>query len=142
MADTQIERDSLRDLDGVRVVVESPGGALDKDQLQRAVESRLRAAGIKVQNQGDFPVGDPFLRLRVTTTAESNGIVGYNVELEFLQIVFLRRNPALTFNSGQTWKAKGQVGLAPAARLAGKIQQDLAAQVDQFIEAYRSANPK
>ena len=142
MADTQIERDSLRDLDGVRVVVESPGGALDKDQLQRVVESKLRAAGIKVQNQGDFPVGDPFLRLRVTATAESNGIAGYNVELEFLQIVFLRRNPALTFNSAQTWKAKGQLGLAPAARLAARVQQELSAQVDQFIEAYRASNPK
>jgi len=142
VADTQIERDSLRDLDGVRVVVESPGGALDKDQLQRVVESKLRAAGIKVQNQGDFPVGDPFLRLRVTATAESNGIAGYNVELEFLQIVFLRRNPALTFNSAQTWKAKGQLGLAPAARLAARVQQELSAQVDQFIEAYRASNPK
>jgi hypothetical protein len=142
VADTPIERDSLRDLDGVRVVVESPAGGLDKDQLQRAVESKLRAAGIKVQNQGDFPVGDPFLRLRVTTTAESNGIVGYNVELEFVQIVFLRRNPALTFNSAQTWKAKGQMGLAPVNRLAAQIQQNLWAQLDQFIEAYRSGNPK
>jgi len=142
VADTQIERDSLRDLDGVRVVVESPGGALDKDQLQKAVESRLRAAGIKVQNQGDFPVGDPFLRARVTTTAETNGIAGYNVELEFVQIVFLRRNPALTFNTAQTWKAKGQMGLAPAARLAGKVQDELSAQVNQFIEAYRASNPK
>jgi len=142
VADTQIERDSLRDLDGVRVVVESPGGALDKDQLQKAVESRLRAAGIKVQNQGDFPVGDPFLRARVTTTAETNGLAGYNVELEFVQIVFLRRNPALTFNTAQTWKAKGQMGLAPAARLAGKVQDELSAQVNQFIEAYRASNPK
>jgi hypothetical protein len=142
VADTQIERDSLRDSDGVRVVVESPTGGLDKDQLQRAVESKLRAAGIKVQNQGDFPVGDPFLRLRVTTTAESNGIAGYNVELEFLQIVFLRRNPALTFNTAQTWKAKGQMGLVSAARLVGKIQQELSAQVDQFIAAYRASNPK
>jgi hypothetical protein len=142
VADTPIERDSLRDLDGVRVVVESPGGVLDKDQLQKVVESKLRAAGIKVQNQGDFPVGDPFLRARVTTTAESNGIIGYNVELEFVQIVFLRRNPALTFNSAQTWKAKGQMGLAPAARLAGKVQEELSAQVDQFVAAYQASNPK
>jgi hypothetical protein len=142
VADTQIERDSLRDLDGVRVVVESPGGVLDKDQLQKVVESKLRAAGIKVQNPGDFPVGDPFLRLRVTTTAETNGIAGYNVELEFLQIVFLRRNPAQTFNSAQTWKAKGQLGLAAGAQLAAKIQQELSAQMDQFIAAYRSGNPK
>jgi len=142
VADTPIERDSLRDLDGVRVVVESPGCALDKDQLQKAVDAKLRAAGIKVQNPGDFPVGDPFLRARVTITTESNGIIGYNVELEFVQIVFLRRNPALTFNSAQTWKAKGQMGLVPAARLVGKVQQDLSAQLGQFIDAYRSGNPK
>ena len=142
MADTQIERDSLRDLDGVRVVAEVEGAALDKDQLRKTVEARLRAAGIKVLNQGDFPVGDPYLRARVTVTPERGGMAGCNVELEFLQIVFLRRNPALTFNSAQTWKAAGRMALVPAAQLAGTIQQELAAQVDQFIAAYRAGNPK
>ena len=142
MADTPIERDSLRDLDGVRVVVEVSGARLDKDQLQKSVESKLRAAGIKVLNAGDFPVGDPYLRVRVSTAAESGGVAGYNVEVEFAQIVFLRRNPAQTFNSAQTWKAKGQMGLVPAGQVAAKVQQEIAAQVDQFVAAYKTVNPK
>jgi hypothetical protein len=87
-------------------------------------------------------VGDPYLYVRVTTTPESGGVTGYHVELEFIQIVFLRRNPALTFNRAQTWKAAGQMGLAPTARVAEKIQQELSAAVDQFIAAYRAVNPK
>jgi hypothetical protein len=59
-----------------------------------------------------------------------------------MQIVFLRRNPALTFNRAQTWKAAGQMGIAPTTRVTEKIQQELSAQVDQFIAAYRAVNPK
>jgi hypothetical protein len=34
------------------------------------------------------------------------------------------------------------MGLAPAVGLAGKVQEELSAQVNQFIEAYRASNPK
>ncbi len=139
-ADTALERESLRDLDGVRVAVEdaAPGG----DQLRKAVEAKLRSAGIKLLNSGEFPTGDPFLRVRVSTTAASGGMIVYLVQLDFAQIVFLRRNPAVTFNRAQTWKATERMGLIPSARLAGKINQELSNQVDQFINDYLAVNPK
>jgi hypothetical protein len=136
------ERDSLRDLDGVKVVVEDAPQGLPRDRIQKDIESQLRRAGIKVLNSGEFPVGDPYLRLRVATTPERAGLVAYHVALEFAQVVFLRRDPTVTFNRAPTWKAPDRIGLVPPAKLAESIRRDLTAQVDQFIAAYYLVNPK
>ena len=141
------DRESLRDLDGVRVAVEDLSPAIEakglsKDLLLKAVESKLEQAGIRVMNAGEFPVGDPFLDVRVTTTKESSRLIGCSVEVKFVQIVFLRRNPSVTFNRAETWKAAGQMEIVPSARLAENIRQQVWEQVDQFIAAYRSVNPK
>src|SRR5581483_12528257 len=95
-ADGPDERESLRDLDGVRVVIEDlrPGlKAVSAEQLKQLVEAKLRQAGIPVLTSGDFPVGDPHLRVRVATSEESSGMIGYDVDLGFYQVVFMRRNP-------------------------------------------------
>jgi hypothetical protein len=146
-ADSPIDRESLRDLDGVRVVVEEPAPVLkakglSKDGLQKSVESKLRSAGINVLNSGEFPVGDPFLHVRVTTSKENGGRIAYEVELDFRQTVFLRRNPAVTFNRAQTWKADEHMGLVRSARLAESVQAALLEQLNQFVNAFFSVNPK
>jgi hypothetical protein len=142
------ERDaeSLRDLDGVRVAVEGlslavPLKGVSSDELMQAASAKLRQAGVHVFNQGEYPVGDPYLRVQVTTTKKNRGLAGYHVEVDFVQIVFMRRNPSATLNRAETWKARGRMGLVPTARLAEAIQQELSAQLDQFISAYRSVNP-
>jgi hypothetical protein len=85
-------------------------------------------------------VGDPFLRVIVKTTAESNGLTAYHIDVEFMQIVFVRRNPMLTFNRAQTWSANARMGSAPRAQLVDRAHKDLAEQIDQFIAAYKSVN--
>lgn len=140
------DRESLRDLDGVRVAVDEPSLAfpvkgISADELKKAVTGRLGHAGIPVLNQGEYPVGDPYLRVRVSTTKESAGLAAYSVQVDFVQIVFLRRNPSVTFNRAETWKAQGRFGLAKTAQLANAIRQELSAQMDQFISAYRAVNP-
>jgi hypothetical protein len=143
-ADEPADRESLRSLDGIRVVVEDlPASApseLRKEALRQAVESKLAAAHVPLQRPGEYPVGDPFLRVTITTTAESGGVAGYHVDLEFVQIVFLRRNPMLTFNLAKTWSAHARMGLVARGQLADRVQRDLADQVDQFIAAYKSVN--
>ncbi len=143
-SDQQLDRESLRSLDGVRVSVEDlPAGAppqLNKDLLRKAVEAKLEAAHITVLNQGEFPVGDPFLRVKIKTTAEAGALTGYHVEVDFVQIVFVRRNPMLTFNRAQTWAADARMGLVAREKLADQIRKDLADEVDQFIAAYKSVN--
>ena len=141
------DRQSLRDLDGVRVAVEELPAKLaakgvSRDRLHKAVESQLRRAGITVLNAGEFPVGDPYLDVRITASKESGEFIAYSIEISFVQIVFLRRNPAATFNRAQTWKALGAVDLVRPARLSESIGGNLSRQIDQFIQAYLSANPK
>lgn len=148
-SDQQIDRESLRALDGVRVVVEDfPANApveLVKglggtEALRKSIEARLEAAHVPTLNQGEFPVGDPFLRISIKTTSETSGLVAYRVAVDFVQIVFVRRNPQLTFNRAQTWAAEPQMGIVSKKQLAERVKKDLDTQLDQFIAAYKSVN--
>jgi hypothetical protein len=147
-SDDPIDRESLRALDGVRVAINDvPANApkeLTEDSLIHFVEARLEAAHVPLQRHGEFPVGDPFLRVTIQTTSlttpEANGLVAYHIDVEFMQIGFIRRNPTLTFNRAQTWSTKARMGLVPAADLVERIREDLAEQIDQFSTAYKSVN--
>ncbi len=135
------DSESLKDLDGVRVAVEEPlPRGLSRDTLKAAVESQLRAGQIKVLGMGEFPTGDPHLRVTISVSAERNGLVAAGVQLDFVQIVFLRRNPQVTFNRAQTWKAEARVAVLPAAQLARGGPRDLSRQVTQFVADYRAVN--
>ena len=141
MGDRIEDRPSLKDLDGVRVAVDEPlPRGLARDTIRQAVEMQLRAAGIKVLGLGEFPTGDPHVRVTITASGEREGLIAADVQVDFVQIVFLRRNPQVTFNRAQTWKADAQVALVPAAQLAREVQRELARQVDQFIADYRAVN--
>ena len=148
MGDRIEDRPSLKDLDGVRVAVEPIRLAplaqgkepLAGDTIKQAVEAQLRAAGIKVLGLGDFPTGDPHVRVTITASGDRDGLIAADVQLDFVQIVFLRRNPQVTFNRAQTWKADAQIVLVPRAQIAREIERELARQVEQFIEDYRAAN--
>jgi len=145
-ADEPIDRESLRLLDGVRVAIEDlPLGLpkeLTKDALTRFIEDKLMAVRVPLQRPGEYSVGDPFLRVTIKTTEEAAGVVGYHIEVDFVQIVFMRRNPAITFNRAQTWAAHPRMGLVPRAQLADRIQKDLDTELTQFIVAYQSVNPQ
>ena len=58
-----------------------------------------------------------------------------------MQIVFVRRNPMLTFNRAQTWARTRTWASRPRGQLTERVHKDLAEEVDQFIAAYKSANP-
>lgn len=139
------DRQSLRDLDGVRVSIEpltAEAGrrGLDGDQLRRAAEDRLRAARITVLGTGDFPVGDPFLRIRVDVSAESHGVVACAVAVDFVQMVFMRRNPAVTFNRAQTWAAPATVELVEPVGVQAAVTTALDRALARFVSDYRAVN--
>jgi hypothetical protein len=132
---------SLKDLDGIRVAVDDPiPPPFSRDTLKSAVETQLRAAMIKVLGLGDFPTGDPHVRVTVSASAARNGAVGVFVQVDFVQIVFMRRNPQVTFNRAQTWKADAQVLLVGTSEVMRAVDREVARQVDQFIADYRAAN--
>ncbi|HLK51339.1 MAG TPA: hypothetical protein VKT49_24525 [Bryobacteraceae bacterium] len=144
MADER-DRESLRDLDGVRIAIEplalaSPVKGITADELAQAAARKLERAGIRLLNAGAYPVGDPYLRVQVVTSSETNGFTAYCVQVDFVQIVFLRRNPAVTFNRAETWKANPRLNLVPTSQLGPAILDELFAQLDQFVAAYRAVN--
>jgi hypothetical protein len=102
----------------------------------------LRAAGITLLTTGHFPVGDPFLRVSVAVTAEHRRLVGYHIVVDFVQLVFLRRNPQAVHNRAQTWKASERFDLVPADQVARSVPRDLTRLVDEYIVAYRTVNPR
>lgn len=131
---------SLKDLDGVRVAVEEPvPPPFTGPALRAAVEQQLRAAGVRLLGMGDFPTGDPHLRLTLATAAQG-GLLACDLQLDFVQIVFMRRNPAVTFNRAQTWKADARLLFIAPGDVSGAVRVELERQVAQFITDYRSAN--
>lgn len=144
MADRLRDRPSLKDLDGVRVAVEplSAGAitlGITEGLLKANTEALIREARLRVLGQGDFPTGDPHLRLSASVT-ERAGLVACALQVAFVQIVFMRRDPSVTFNRGQTWKADAEVVLVPAPELVAAVTTELRRQVGQFLEDYRAVS--
>ena len=132
---------SLKDLDGIRVAVDDPvPSPLSRDAIKSAIEAQLRGAKIKVLGLGDFPTGDPHVRVTISASAPRNDAVAVFVQVDFVQIVFMRRNPQVTFNRAQTWKADAQVLLVSPSQVTAAIVREISRQVDQFITDYRAAN--
>jgi hypothetical protein len=141
-----IDRESLRDLDGIRVEVDPLPSLLTRqglsaDALAADIEAQLRRAGVNVLMMGEFRTGDPHIQLVVTASDVQSNLVGSRVEVNFVQICFLRRNPLVTFNRARTWTASAVVTLGPAAQAAARVRRDLTRQIDQFIEDYKQVNP-
>ena len=81
-------------------------------------------------------------RLHLAIAAEAKGITGFTIEMDFVQIVFTRRNPEITFNRAQTWSAGSEMALTSRARMREDVRRAIAAQLEKFVVAYRSVNPK
>lgn len=146
-------RISLKGLEGVAIRVDpidpqaQRDGLLSQD-LQVAVRSQLDTAGIAVltpQQQQRLP-RKPCLRISVATSKLSSGEHLYSVQVEVLQWVASLANPALTVTTAvpmpaQTWSATQMFGIAPAAQIKQDARDAVRAMVDEFIDAYRKANP-
>ena len=137
-ADSEAARPSLKGLTAFRVLVEQLGpkvereGVLSREVLQADVESRLAAAGIPVNK--DAPA---LLYANVAVVCDRRNCA-FNAALEVQQRVRLELRPQAGSLIAPTWST-GVTGLV--ARRPGLIRQNLREQVDQFIAAYRAANP-
>ncbi len=139
------DRLSLSRLDGIFVEVdEIPSLAarqkLSAERLQEDVENQLRRAKVEVLPMGHFRTGDPHIRIAIHVSDVRNRLVASHVEVNFVQIVFMRRDPTVTFNRGQTWNAKSAVVLGPEDQLAVTIRREVTRQIDQFIADYHPVN--
>ena len=141
------DRDSLRNLDGIYVDVivggiPSPAALkeLSPERLKQDVERQLERGKVRLLEMGHFRTGDPHLEVVVSASDAQNRMVALLVELNFVQICFMRRDPTVTFNRARTWNAKAGVVLTPVAQLADRVRRELTRQIDQFVADYRQGN--
>jgi hypothetical protein len=136
--------ESLRGLKGVCVLVESLGpsfdGKLTRDNIKTDVELKLRLAGIKVISDREIfkTTAQPILHVSVFSHG-AGGSIGYSINVEFMQLVNLRRDSTKSLLAGTWWtRSSGVVGELQTETLRNSIKD----KVDEFINDFRLVNPE
>jgi len=152
--DNPTSRLSLKGLDAVGVSVQPIGAAAEKAglsqaQLQEMVETRLRRAGIGLLKPEEQlkRLRRPGLSVRVTTAPLDAEEYIYSVRVELVQWVASLDDPTLLVTAAipipaATWSAPTVLGITPAETLKPDVEAAVAPMVDQFIDAFRKANPR
>lgn len=143
--DDEIDRETLRDLRGVQVVIESlkpeiQGDGLAEDSLRTDTELRLRRAGIKVlsERENQMTPGRPSMYVTISIVKYRYlPVYVYKCSVELLQDVYLVR--AFKIRTGAVTWSVNTTGIAPKLEA---IRDSTGELVDYFIEAYSSANRK
>lgn len=139
--DDEITRNSLKGLEGIYVAIILDGGSkqagLSKSLLRTDVEVKLRMAGIKLVSQYEsfnLP-GMPWLGVNINSLIHGKSIY-YQISLELIQGAFLERKNLHTI--AITW----DIGRHGVTSNIENIRSSIKDMADQFINAYRSVNPK
>ena len=145
---SELNRSTLQGLKGVRVLVEDFAPEVEreglvKNQIQKDVEDKLRAGGMKVLTQEEalkIP-GEPYLyvNLNVNFSKDEEEVCSYSIDIALIQNVNLVRNPKQT-TYAITWSTGG-VGLIGKKSL-GQLKESVEDVIDIFIKAFFSVNPK
>lgn len=146
--DEQSSRATLRGLPGVEVSIEALApeveqAGLTRQHLQTDVELRLRLAGIRVLTHEErlTAVGQPWLYVNVNVALNRTlGLTVYNIDVELYQKVFLDTGAVTSGVPAVTWD-KGMMGTR-AMNDFSNIRESLRGQIDAFIDAYLSVNPR
>jgi hypothetical protein len=138
-------RESLRGLNGVFIYVLPVGkdveaGGLLTSQIQKAVETQLREAGIPIHGEPNPTDGSANLAVTVNTLKHPQGAYLYDVEVSLLQEVHLARRQESDYFPAQTWSAKA-MGLTGAHQM-NLMLEPLKAKVADFVTDYLAVNPK
>jgi hypothetical protein len=139
-SDAPLDRATLRGLKAVRAVVDSPDSAglaqagLTHAKLAAQIEQRLSKAGIPVD-----PNAKEFVGLRVTFAHARKTDYALGMTLAMYQNVTLAREASIK-TMAETWSGESILLVPP--RLVGEAMTNTLDQlVDQFVTAYKAANP-
>ena len=144
--DSEYTRNTLRGITGVSVLVErltdqAEQDGLRKEDIQTDVELKLRLAGIKVlSGKASYAnPGGPYLYVEVTAILSSTGLYAVSTGVSLKQDVLLARDQSTSI-AASTWSTDSvvTVGRTRLRNLRDSIKED----VDEFINAYLSVNPK
>jgi hypothetical protein len=146
--DSEPNRQSLRGLQGVKVLIEDLGSDIErlgliKNQLSMDVEAKLRKAGIKVLTQEECfkTPGEPYLyvNININTGKPGDGKYAYSIDIGVIQNVVLQRDPRMKSYS-VTWSTGG-VGTIDK-EFVGRLRESVDEVVSIFVTAFFSVNPK
>lgn len=146
--DTPNERITLVGLTGVHVVVYDMSGegereGLTRSSLQAELEQRLRLAGLRPLGASEAlrSMGRPTLELRfnLARSREAPQLHVYSVDLALRQQIRLARDRTIE-SFAITWSDPPQVGTVEPALLS-VVRDAIRAKVEQFVTAWRAANP-
>lgn len=139
------ERESLRGLPGVGVVIETikpdaQKDGLSEDSIRTGVELILRSSGIRVLTQSEVLVTPPvpLLYVNVTTQKSELGLYAYSVQVRLTQKVSLVHRPMHEVWAS-TWQT-GEIGLVGTQRIGG-IVTTIESDIKQFANDFLTANP-
>jgi hypothetical protein len=148
--DTEVTRQTLKELQGVYVIVEdiqpnmqryAVKFGLTNEQLQKDIELWLKEKGIKVLSRNEWvkTPGKPVLYVNVNTHETEKYWYAYDIKTELQQVVQMEANPKIK-TLATTW-SMNMTGMANIGNLH-VIKGDVGVLVGKFVEAYKAVNKK
>jgi hypothetical protein len=137
-SDTRLDRETLRGLTALYVVVSNPAGAaLDGSRIQAKVVERLRSAGIRVVDADPSTILLPslFVNISILTRKDESWI--YEVSLSLNQAVTIAATHASYM--APTWSVT-TLATAGGPGAAGFVRTDVNELTEKFIRAYLAVN--
>lgn len=142
------QRESLRGLQGVEVVVEdirpdAQGDGLSQEAIRAAVELILRSNGIRVLTQSErlkMPAA-PYLYVHVATDKHSSGEYSFTVSVELHQTVSLVHRPQHIMPA-PTWFPPGKFRTVGQHNMRLWVINSLEPLVKEFSNDFLAVNPR
>ncbi|MFC1515874.1 hypothetical protein ACFL7E_03845 [Thermodesulfobacteriota bacterium] len=141
--DSKKDRQTLKDLSGVYVVVENikknfEHNALSESSIKTAIETQLRSAGIKVLTDSENYMQKelPLLYVILKFLKVTDNHYDYSISVAIARRIFIEVDPTIeVYENSWFIKDEGSGSL-------GKYRPKLKEMIDRFINAYLSVNPK
>jgi hypothetical protein len=147
-AATPEQRESLRGLQGVEVVIEdiksdAQGDGLSQEALRAAVELILRSRGIRVliPSERSATPSKPYLYVHVGTDKNSSGQYAFNVRVELHQAVSLVQRPQHILLA-PTWSTPDKFRTVGQQTMRMWIINSIEPLVREFVADFRAVNPR
>lgn len=147
-AATPDQRESLRGLQGVEVVIEdiksdAQADGLSQEALRAAVELILRSRGIRVltPSERSETASKPYLYVHVGTDKSSSGQYSFNARVELHQAVSLVHRPQPIILA-PTWFSPDKFRTVGQQTMRMWIVNSIEPLVREFVDDYRAVNPR
>ena len=140
-------RETLKDLPGVRILIETidadlARAGLSEEQLQTDAARRLQEAGLQLLDRDAWLAtpGGQYLYIAVDAlpVVEADACA-YAIRLELRQDAFLARAPEIKALGATTWR-RNRIGFAPTTTAPDQILRSVGELIDAFTADYRTAN--